>query len=180
MQPLSVSDMREGLRTKTLQSVSSSRLSNPRVPPRVATMPCQRIPPPRPTRPRGPTRHHANNYDPCLQVPSSTKSIDEIANLRQKIKEMEDERSAFFQEGVFDLISFLNGSLENLTPNASPWTLQVMQALAGSKLTGLEELKEENAHLGKALRIVANACALTPRGGESLRDLADRLVYKFS
>ena len=168
MQPLSVSEMRESLRAKTLQTFDGRpRSSKPA--PRVASMPCQRPvkAPPVPVR-----------------KPLGLRQEEEpVAALKQKLREIEAERSAFFQEGVFDLVEFLCGS-ENrpVNVNASPWTQHVLDALSDFKgaRTVMEDLRRENEELGHALRVVADACAMTPRPTESFRNLAKRLVSKFS
>lgn len=125
---------------------------------------------------------------PCQRATAPPKpkaapcASDTIAALRRKLRDVEAERSEFFQEGVFDLVQFLCGSQENLTPNTSPWTLQVIEALGefkGAK-NAIEELRQENQVLANALRVVANACAMTPRPSEAPVALAERLVLKFS
>lgn len=164
MQPLSVSEMRESLRAKTLQSLDKLKKQPA---PRVASMPCQRsTAPPR------------LKSAPCVAASTS----DTIAELRRKLRDVEAERSEFFQEGVFDLVQFLCGSQENLGPNTSPWTLQVIEALGDFKVSknAVEELREENKVLAHALCVVANACAMTPRSSESPVALAERLILKFS
>lgn len=130
-------------------------------------MPCQRPPAPKPAPQQ---RRLIKSDEPT-----------EVAALKQKLREIEAERTAFFQEGVFDLVQFLCGSSENLPPSNSPWTQHVIDALAdfrGARET-IENLKRENAEMAHALKVVANACALTPRN-EDPRALAQRLVFKFT
>ncbi len=81
---------------------------------------------------------------PC-PAEGSASTTSEVASLRRQLRELEDERSAFLQEGVFDLVKFLCSTDAKTTgARESHVTLSV----EGS----------ENAKLRKALETVS-ACA---------------------
>ena len=152
MQPFSISEMRESLRSKTLSSLHRSENRGRGL---SASMPCQRVTTAQVLTARKPLH---------LKNTTAPKTADSIDGLRAKIKEMEEERSAFSQEGVFDLVELISSGNENE---------QVKRLV--------EDLQRENRILANALKVVANACSLTPIfDDENSMKLAKQILAKFS
>ena len=78
----------------------------------------------------------------CQQFPGFKKTEDmTLHELKMKLREIEAERAAFLQEGVFDLVRYLCGEEPSQSLENSSWAQEVIKTL--SFLRSSEEKKTD-------------------------------------
>ena len=90
-------------------------------------------------------------------LPSSAETVE---NLKRSLRELEDERSAFLQEGVFDLVQFLCGHSqpgEAPKTSESSWAAQVISSVECLRQPRSGNLQEENRRLKSALAEISDS-----------------------
>ena len=81
-----------------------------------------------------------------------------MEEMKRKLRELEEERSAFLQEGVFDLVQFLCGRAPgNSKASESSWAAQVISSVECLRLHEREQIHEENRKLKLALETISDS-----------------------
>ena len=166
MSPLSLAEMRENLRSK---AILSRAIKTP-------VMPCQKrsISSKKTTDTRSKTAIVSTSSttstqpSPTLRTPRET--VDE---LKVKLRQIEEERSVFLQEGVFDLVQFLCTQNRSEDSNDGSWSSQVISNIQDK----LSQLQDQNDSLVKTLRKVGKTIGVPE--DESVDKLIQAVNSKF-